>query len=62
MLTEKENQRLYITIIDKVGGILKQKVWPSQEHDGIGYLFAVLKEEVEPEPREWSVCEGKWLL
>jgi len=60
MLTEQENQRLYITIIDKVGGILKQKVWPSQELDGVGYLFAVMKEAVEPEPREWSVRANKF--
>ena len=54
MLTEKANQRLYISLIDKVGGTLKETVWPSQKHDGVGYLFAVLKVAVEPDQREWS--------
>ena len=54
MLTEKVNQRLYISLIDKVGGTLKETVWPSQKHDGVGYLFAVLKVAVEPDEREWS--------
>ena len=54
MLTEKVNQRLYISLIDKVGGTLKETVWPSQKHDGVGYLFAVLKVAVEPDERDWS--------
>ena len=54
MLTEKVNQRLYISLVDKVGGTLKETVWPSHKHDGVGYLFAVLKLAVEPDQRDWS--------
>ena len=43
MLSEKVNQRLYISLIDKVGGTIKETVWSSHQHDGVGYLFAVLK-------------------
>ena len=47
MLTEKENQRLYISISDKVGGTIKERVWMSHHQDGIGYLLAVMKVAVE---------------
>ena len=54
MLTEKENQRLYISISDKVGGTIKERVWMSHHQDGIGYLLAVMKVAVEPDDKEWS--------
>ena len=62
LLTEKVNQRLYISLIDKLGGTLKETVWPSQTHDGVGYLFAVLKVAVEPDEREWSKRSVKGAL
>ena len=49
MLSEKVNQRLYISLIDKVGGTIKGTVWSSHQHDGVGYIFAVLKVAVDPD-------------
>ena len=54
MLSEKVNQRLYISLIDKVGGTIKETVWSSNQHDGVGYLFAVMKVAVEPDERVWT--------
>ena len=51
MLSEKVNQRLYISLIDKVGGTIKETVWSSHQHDGVGYIFAVLKVAVDPDER-----------
>ena len=53
-LKSVRNQRLYISLIDKVGGTIKDTVWSSHTHDGVGYLFAVLKVAVEPDEREWT--------
>ena len=54
LLSENLNQRFNISLIDKVGGTIKGTVWSSHKHDGVGYLFAVLKVAAEPDEREWT--------
>jgi len=61
MLSEKVNQRLYISLIDKVGGTIKETVWSSHQHDGVGYLFAVLNVAVEPDERVWTQRSSAFL-
>ena len=41
MLSEKVNQRLYISLIDEVGGTIKENVWSSHQHDGVGYIYSL---------------------
>lgn len=61
MLSEKVNQRLYISLIDKVGRTIKETVWSSHQHDGVGYLFAVMKVAVEPDERVWTQRSSAFL-
>ena len=61
MLSEKVNQRLYISLIDKVGGTIKETVWSSHQHDGVGYIFAVLKVAVDPDERVWTQRSSAFL-